>query len=657
MQGVNSAHRSNSPFVFLSHITGPVRTLLILVCLLVSLSMLSLPAMAQSRFAASSAAELGAAASTQSVKGLITGTVVDSSGAAVPGAQLKLAPLGITVASNDQGEFRLPEVPAGKYTLTVSYVGFESQTSDVEVAGGQSLDLKLALKVASESQQIMVTAERPHGEAEAINETRTADNLLQVLPAEVITSLPNANVGDAIGRFPSVTLYRIEGEGVYIQVRGTEPRLTNVTVDGITIPAPEPSVRQIRLDVIPSDMVDAIEMNKTLSANMDGNGIGGSVNLRTKEATEKPTLSLYGNGGYTNIMNGRGSYAFGGTAGQRFGADKRFGLLGNAVFDYNGRGIDNIQPALDPLSTFAQPFYDSNTIREYRYYRTRYGFDGSTDYRINNNTSIYAHGFYSDLKDWGDKWYYAPQSAAITGTAANPVLPTATTKSSEPKFYTSSKRPNASVGTVILGGHTVHQDSLFTYQVSASRSYEVDSAGNPKADFSWVGPNTYCDYIPSAQTDLYHPHFANCDNSNTSPLLSAANWQFKDITISHGLDAELDLAAQTSFAKDYNANGHFGVFETGFKISNGHKSSDSTENVYDSFPSTAPLMTQLLDTFNNTDYFNGQYFGGQYGQVSNFTSAENYTLANLTGNLDAYKTAGDTYPNLFHYVERITAAT
>ena len=80
--------------------------------------------------------------------------------------------------------------------------------------------------------------------------------------------------------------------------------------------------------------------------------------------------------------------------------------------------------------------------------------------------------------------------------------------------------------------------------------------------------------------------------------------------------------------RDYSANGHFGIFETGFKISNGHKSSDSTENVYDSFGSSAPLMTQLLDTFNNTDYFSGNYFGGQYGQVSNFTSAENYTLAN-----------------------------
>jgi TonB-dependent receptor len=591
----------------------------------------------------------------QAAKGLISGRVVDAQGAAVPGAQVTLAPLNVTVVSNDEGTFRLPEVAAGKYTLTVSYVGFAPQTSDVDLAAGQTLDLTLALKVASASEEIIVSAERPHGEAESINETRSADNLLQVMPSEVITSLPNANIADATGRFPSVTLYRIEGEGVYIQVRGTEPRLTNVTVDGITIPSPEPSVRYVRLDVIPSDMVDSIDMNKTLQANMDGNGIGGSVNLRTKEAGNQPTVSLYGNGGYTNIMNGRDSYAFGGTVGKRFGADKKFGVLGNAVYDYNGRGIDNIQPALDPLSTFAQPFYDSNTIREYRYYRTRYGFDGSTDYRVDNNTTLYAHGFYSDLKDWGDKWYYSPVSTAIGGTAANPVLPNPATKSSSPKFYTSSKRPNASVGTVILGGRTAHNDSLFLYQISAARSYEVDSAGNPKADFSWVGPTMYCNYVPSAQTDLYHPHFGACDTTNQSPLLSAANWQFKDITISKGLDAELDLAAQTSYAKNYTAHGHFGVFEGGFKISNNHKNSDSTENVYDTFGSSAPLMTQLLDSFNNTDYFNGTYFGGQYGQVSNFVSAENYTMNNYQGNLDAYKTAGDTYPNLFHFVERITS--
>ncbi len=605
-------------------------------------------------------------AQAQQGKGIVTGTVLDSAGAAVPNAQIKLTPLGITGVSDGQGAFRIPDVPAGHYTVTVNYVGFAPQSSDVTVAADQTMTLSLSLKVSNASEQVLVTAERPHGEAEAINETRNADNLLQVMPSEVIRSLPNANVADAIGRFPSVTLYRIEGEGVYIQVRGTEPRLTNVTVDGITIPAPEPTVRQVRLDVIPSGMVDSIEMSKTLLANMDGNGIGASVNLHTKEAAERPTLSLFGDGGHTNIENGRGSYDFGGTAGKRFGPSKKFGLLGDATFDYNGRGIDNIQPALDPLSTFAIPFYDNNTIREYRYYRTRYGFDGSADYRATENTGIYARGFYTDLKDWGDKWYYSPVSKAPTcsstvagacgvGGSGTITYPSGTAASSAPKFYTSSKRPNASVGTIILGGRTVHKDSLLTYQISASRSYEIDSAGNPKADFGWVGPTQNCNYVPSQQTDLYHPHFGNCDNNNQSALLNAANWQFKDITISSGKNTDLALTAQASYAKNYRSWGHSGELEMGFKFSNAHQTQDSTEVVYDSFPSSAPLMSTLLGDFNNTDYFNGTYFGGQYGPVANMISAENYAVTNYQANIDAQKTAADTYPNLFHTVEQITA--
>jgi len=589
-------------------------------------------------------------------KGAISGTVTDSSGGVVPGAQIKLTPLNLTVVTNDQGAFILPEVPSGKYVLRVSYIGFKPQDTNVDLASGQMLSLNLKLAVASNGEEILVTAPRPHGEAEAINETRTADNILQVLPAEVITSLPNANVADAIGRLPSVSLYRIEGEGVYIQVRGTEPRLTNVTVDGITIPAPEPTVRQVRLDVIPSDMIEAVELNKTLSANQDADGIGGSVNLRTKEATEQPTINLYGNGGYTNILNGRGSYATGGTIGKRFGATKRFGLLGNAAYDYNGRGIDNIQPALDPLSTFAEPFYDNNTIREYRYYRYRYGFAGSADYRLSENASIYAHGFYSDLKDWGDKWYYEPVSTAISSSGA---LPGPTAASPSPKFYTSSKRPNASVGTVILGGRDVQAKQWMSWQISASRSYEVDSAGNPKADFSWVGPAVYCNYAPTGTTNLYHPHFGTCDTTPTSSLLNSANWIFKDITISKGLNAQLDLTAQASYARNYTSHGHFGNFEMGFKFNNGHQSQDSTETVYDGWStkagSSTPLMSALQSNFHNSDYFNGTYFGGNFGPVSDFNQVAAYTLANFSGNVDAQKTAADIYPNLFHTIERVTA--
>jgi TonB-dependent receptor len=596
---------------------------------------------------------LSTMSSAQQAKGSLAGIVSDSSGAILSGAQVELLPLGIQSATNTQGAFTLPEVAAGKYSIVVTYVGFKTLQKDIELNAGQALNLELKMEVNSAQEEVLVTAERPHGEAEAINQMRTSDNILQVLPSEVIMSLPNANVADAIGRLPSVSLLRIEGEGVYVQVRGTEPRLTNVTVDGITIPSPEPTVRQVRLDVIPSDPVDAVELNKTLSANQDADGIGGSVNLRTKEAGSMPTVNYFANGGYTPIENGRASYGFGGTFGKRFGAGQKFGVLANGAYDYNGRGIDNIQPSLDPRSTFAQPFYDNDTIREYRYYRHRYGFAGSTDYRINDDASIYARGLYTDFKDWGDKWYYSPVSTAITSSGA---LPDPTKASPAPKFYTSSKRPNASVGALILGGRVAASNSLFTAQVSAARSYEVNSAGNPKADFSWIGPSVFCNYVPTQQANPNRPTFGTCDQAN-SVLQNANNWIFKDITTSRGSTAQLNLTATASYSRNYDVASHFGTWEMGFKFSNAHKNQDATETVYDGWStkagSTTPTMAQLQSDFHSTNFYDGSYFGGQYGPVSDFNLVQNYTLQNFSGFVDGVKTAAATYPNLFHTIERI----
>jgi TonB-dependent receptor len=597
---------------------------------------------------------LASSAGAQTQRSIISGSVADSSGAALQGAHIVLQPLGLAAVSDTQGQFTLLDIAPGHYTLAISFVGFAPYSKQIDVVAGQALNLPLQLSVASAADQVLVSAERAHGEADAINVTRMADNIIQVLPAQVITSLPNANVADAIGRLPSVTLYRDEGEGEYIQVRGTEPRLTNVTVDGITLPAPEPTVRQVRLDVLPAELVEAVEINKTLSANMDANGIGGSVNLRTKSAGEQPYANVFTKGGYTPIMNGRAVAETGGTYSRRLGETKKFGFLINGSYDYNGRGIDNIQPALDPLSTFAQPFYDDDTIRQYRYYRYRYGFAGSADYKLSDTTNFYIHGLYSDLKDWGDKWYYEPVSTALTATGE---LPSTSAASPSPKFYTSSKRPNASVGSIVLGGNHIYTNSWLTWAISASRSYEVDSAGNPKADFSWLGAKTYCNYDPTAQTDKYRPTFGACDGPN-SVLQNADDWAFKDITISTGINAQLNLTARASYAKNYTVNGHFGTFEAGFKFTNSHVSQDSTENVYDGWAtkgSSAILMTQLQSGFENTDFYNGSYFGGKFGPVSDFIKVQSYTLANLTGYLDPYKTATDTWPNLFHTVEQIPA--
>jgi hypothetical protein len=175
----------------------------------------------------------------QAGRGIITGRLTDSAGGVLQGASVELQPGGASGVSNNQGEFTLLDVAPGDYKLTVTFVGLATLTQDVHVTAGEPTHADAMLQVGTKNEEILVTAERQHGEAEAINRTRTAENILQVLPAEVITSLPNANVADAIGRMPSVTLERDEGEGKYVQIRGTEPRHRKVTIDSVNVPSAE----------------------------------------------------------------------------------------------------------------------------------------------------------------------------------------------------------------------------------------------------------------------------------------------------------------------------------------------------------------------------------------------------------------------------------
>src|SRR6266481_9887141 len=281
----------------------------------------------------------------QESKGTISGTVKDPTGGVMVGALVELQPTGKRVVSDDQGQFRIPDVAPGQYTLTASYVGFAAFSTSVTVAPGQVATADAAMTVASQNDQVIVSAERLQGETEAINIERTADDIVQVLPLKVITSLPNTNVADAVGRLPSVTLERDEGEGKYVQIRGTEPRLSNVTVNGVNVPSPESNVRNIKLDVNPAALVDRIEVFKTLSANQDADAIGGSINMVTKTAGEKPTISLEGQGGYTPIQDGRWLDSFNGSIGRRFGDSKKLGLMFGGTYDWNGRGIDDLEPS------------------------------------------------------------------------------------------------------------------------------------------------------------------------------------------------------------------------------------------------------------------------------------------------------------------------
>lgn len=506
------------------------------------------------------------------------------------------------------------------------------------MAAGQVARVEALLKVASASSEVVVYGERPHGEAEAINLERTADNILDVLPSEVITSLPNANVADALGRMSGVTLERDEGEGKYVQIRGTEPRLNNVTIDGINVPSPEGNVRQVKLDVIPSDIVEAVEINKTLQANMDGDGIGGSVNLVTKMAGDIPTISLSGLGGYTPIIGGRTAEQFAGTAGKRFGREKRFGALVGATWDYNGRGIDDIEPTPDAVQTgnVITPSYDSIDLREYRYHRYRYGIAGSLDYKLAEGSSIYLRGMYSDFQDDGDKWVYTLNNGDV------------------PKYSTSNRVPDYGIGNLVAGGSHHFGLTSVIWDVSVSRSRELNAAGNPGVTFKPTGALaglTSCVYDAAATTNPYLPQFSPSCTAPGSPIYDPNNYMMTELDTTYGLTAQLNLQGAVSIGKGYKWGSHFGSFEFGAKVRNGHKYQDAYQGVYD--PTTTLLMSQFPGGFTNPNYYMGHY---QLGPVTNYGSMTSFFNANPNDfTLDVGNTHLGSDPNNFDLIERVSA--
>jgi TonB-dependent receptor len=594
----------------------------------------------------------------QSGKGALTGHVTDASGSVLQGAEIELQPGPITTVSGAHGSYFFNNLSPGTYTITITYVGFSLFTKVANITAGQTATIDAAMEVSSQRDQVLVNADRASGEAEQVNRQRTADNILQVLSNEVITSLPNANIADALGRLPSVTLERDEGEGKYVQVRGTEPRLTNATIDGVNVPSPESGVRQIKFDAIPSDIVESVEINKTLQANQDADGIGGSVNMVTKTATERPTIAVFGLGGISPILGGRNNYQTTATVGKRFGTSKKLGTLFGFSYDYEGRGIDDVEPVPDQLVVGGAPagrYFDSTDIREYRYYRTRYGLAGSTDYQLGQGSNIYLRGLFSNFHNFGDRWVYS-----LNDNSGQDLL---NGSGGPPSFNNSIRRPRYTIANLVLGGKHVLASTWFSWDVSGSFASEDDN-GYGGGSFGVPYPSTFtsaCTYDPSATGNSLTPRWSpECYTEAYNTSIYALN----DLNVSRGKTAQMNLQFAGAMGKRYHIASHLATIEIGGKFRNAHKYDHSYNDDYaiptvggdgpdsnDFAPGAAIIPFAMFpSSFHNSGYYNGAY---PLGPFADYNKTQAYVFAHPED--FAFTTGAAGAPNFYNYVEQVSA--
>lgn len=356
-----------------------------------------------------------AAPSLGSISGSVT---LGAGGSAVPGATVRVEGTDLTATTDTSGRFEFPELPAGKVTLVVTGAHLRPlRVVDLAVAPDQALALSplaASADTSGTSEQVvragsdvvtlskMVVEGYRAGRARAVQQKRETTNILDLISADAIGNLPDRNVAEAVSRLPGVNLAPLDGafdqpqggEGRYVSIRGVDPNLNQVLVDGNTMAAPGGTRlgRAVPLDVLGASQISQIEVVKSSTPDLDGNSLGGTINVKSASAFDRKERFITGTAtiNYNETSNAKSP-----TAelryGDLFGAHRTWGFVLGVTSDkrsYGQERLDFSRPVDNVVNgqTFVLP--NQIQIRPTWGYRLNNGATANLEYRPSDSTHL-----------------------------------------------------------------------------------------------------------------------------------------------------------------------------------------------------------------------------------------------------------------------------
>ena len=528
----------------------------------------------------------------------LIGRVADSTGSAITHAVLRVSGLSVTVLTDANGGYRMALLPAGSQSVVARAFGFTPETLAVTLPAGETVTRNITMHASTQRLAEMVVRESPRmaeTKAAALAKQQNADNLVAVLSGDEIRALPNFNAAEAAGRIPGVSLERDEGEGKFVQVRGTEPRLSNVTINGVHVPGTEGD-RIPKLDDVPSDLLAAIEVSKTLTADMDADAIGGSVNLVTKTPEGRPRGYVAGQYGQIDLLS-RNTYQGGFTYGGRTGADEKLGFLLGGSADRNNRAINDVEPAWGMYdgpggASISAP--NEWSIRDYLYERQRYGLGGDLDYRIDATSDMYVKGLWSLFKNYGTRYVYDLSGDAVPIGSVNGSIPGVGLER-QSQFRT----PVEQMWAGSAGGHHDTGRWRFDYALSYAGTRQRDK-NYRTSTFGYTGPDLTINYAAANQQ---YPKFSYQSTSDSVTANAPSNYALSGYSTSDHLTTGRDIGAGANALLHYALGENQNQFKMGVRYRDEQKDFTNQQLSYKDVSSTPLLLQQMTSTFTDASFY------------------------------------------------------
>lgn len=266
------------------------------------------------------------------IEGFVTNA---NTGDPLPGANVIIVGSSLGSSTDLDGKYTIIGLSPGSYVFSVTYIGYKTTEKTVAITSGEKQWVNFSLEqVVIEGETIVVSAQR-EGQMAAINQQINALAIKNIVSADKIEELPEANAAEAVGRLPGVSLQREGGEGSKVVIRGLAPKYNKVQIDGVDMVSTDPDDRSTDLSMISPYMLGGIEVTKSALADQEADQLGGTVNFILKGASyAKPKYQLIVEGGYNGLRNEFGDYRLVGQANRRLFNDL-FGI--SLHLDYENR--------------------------------------------------------------------------------------------------------------------------------------------------------------------------------------------------------------------------------------------------------------------------------------------------------------------------------
>ncbi|WP_249027629.1 TonB-dependent receptor [Xanthomonas cucurbitae] len=353
-----------------------------------------------------------------------------SSGRPAANATVRISGTSYRAVTDAQGHFVIGNVPAGQYALDLDYPGFSATDTSVQVDEHGTASVAIALDEVKQLKAVSVVRNRYDASDLKLNAVNTVD----VLSTNDLQRTAVHNVAEALGLIAGINITTTgsgylggidgaaRGEGMFASVRGLPSEYNVNMIDGVTVAQGMPYSRSVQLSLLPPTGLQTIVANKTSTADMEGDAIGGTLDFRTPTAYDFKATTSGSITGSVRVESRARDYGgdglgggFGGEFQHKFGDAQQFGIYASAYYDYRTTTNSEAAAAVSALNDGSWEFLNTDAdgrnaagfdpqhnltstgmnVGIAAGWERRYGGNASFDWHVDDSLSLYARMTYA----------------------------------------------------------------------------------------------------------------------------------------------------------------------------------------------------------------------------------------------------------------------